>query len=137
MAMTRFSSSFRGWSVFGMLIFIYAANTDAHHSFSAVFDRDRQVDLQGIVTKVEWRNPHVWFYVDVDDGKGGVENWAFEMGSPNALIRRDWSHKTLQVGNQISVHAALARDDSLRAAVLTITLPSGQSLFGAQGQSGP
>jgi hypothetical protein len=135
MVMTRLSSSFGGWCVFAILFFIYAPNTNAHHSFSAVFDRDRQVDLQGIVTKVEWRNPHVWFYVDVDEGKGEVENWAFELGSPNALIRRGWSHNTLQVGSQVTVHSALARDGSLRGAVLTVSLPSGQNLFGAQGQS--
>ena len=133
--MTRFSSRFGSKCVIALLLFIAMLNTDAHHSFGAVFDRDQQFDLRGIVTQVEWRNPHVWFYVDVDDGKGEVENWAFEMGSPNALIRRGWGHKTLQVGDQVSVHAALARDGSLRGAVLTVTLPSGQSLFGAQGQT--
>lgn len=121
--------------IVGSLLFGFASGTAAHHSFGAVFDRDRSVEVTGIVTQIEWRNPHVWFYVDVENGEGEIENWAFELGSPNALIRRGWNYKTLQVGNTVTVHAARARDGSLRGAVLTVTLPSGKSLFGAQGRT--
>ena len=102
-----------------------------HHSFAAVFDSGQPVELTGTVTKVEWTNPHVWFYVDVKrDGK--VENWGFEMGSPSSLTRRGWKHNALQAGQVITVAAMRARDGTLRAAVRTVTLSTGESLFGAQ-----
>ena len=102
-----------------------------HHSFAAVFDSSQPVELTGTVTKVEWTNPHVWFYVDVKrDGK--VENWGFEMGSPSGLTRRGWKHTTLQAGQVITIAAMRARDGTLRAAVRTVTLSTGESLFGAQ-----
>lgn len=104
----------------------------AHHSFSAVFDIDQPFELEGVVTRVEWRNPHVWFYVDVQVENGETEAWAFELGSPNALVRRGWSHRTLNAGDRITVTGARARNGSLRGAVLSVTLPSGESLFGAQ-----
>ncbi len=107
----------------------------AHHSFAAVFDRDQPVELTGTVTDVEWLNPHVWFYVDVQDESGEIENWGFEMGSPNGLIRRGWNHNSLRVGDEVSVVGVLARDGSQRAAVRTVTLSTGQSLFGAQDES--
>jgi hypothetical protein len=107
----------------------------AHHSFAAVFDRDQPVEIAGTVTDVEWLNPHVWFYVDVENDDGQVENWGFEMGSPNGLIRRGWNHTSLQVGDEVSVVGVLARDGSQRAAVRTVTLSTGQRLFGAQDES--
>jgi len=104
----------------------------AHHSFSAVFDRQKAVELTGTVSKVEWTNPHVWFYVDVKNDTGGVENWGFEMGSPAGLIRRGWNHTVLQTGQVVTVAGLRARDGSLRAAVRTVTLSTGESLVGAQ-----
>ncbi len=104
----------------------------AHHSFSAVFDIERPVELTGVVTRVAWRNPHVWFYVDVVNDDEATDNWAFELGSPNALIRRGWSHRSLKPGDRVTIRGARARDDSQRAAVLSVTLSSGQNLFGAQ-----
>jgi hypothetical protein len=110
---------------------VSAPPTAAHHSFSAVFDRERQIELTGTVTKVEWLNPHVWFYVDVErDGK--IENWGFEMGSPSSLLRRGWNHNSLQTGHIVTVAAMRARDGTLRAAVRTVKLSTGESLFGAQ-----
>jgi hypothetical protein len=103
----------------------------AHHSFAAVFDRERPIELTGTVTKVEWTNPHVWFYIDVaNDGR--IDNWGFEMGSPSGLIRRGWNHNSLQVGHVVSVVGVRARDGSLTAAVRAVKLSTGQSLFGAQ-----
>jgi hypothetical protein len=104
----------------------------AHHSFAAVFDRDQPIELSGTVTKVEWTNPHVWFYVDVKNENGSIENWGFEMGSPSGLIRRGWNHESLQAGHVVTVAGVRARDGSLRSAVRTVTLSTGQSLFGAQ-----
>ena len=103
----------------------------AHHSFAAVFDRERPIELTGTVTKLEWANPHVWFYIDVaNDGR--IENWGFELGSPSGLIRRGWNHNSLQVGHVVTVAGVRARDGSLTGAVRTVKLSTGQSLFGAQ-----
>jgi hypothetical protein len=104
----------------------------AHHSFAAVFDRERPIDVTGTVTKVEWTNPHVWFYIDVKNENGAIENWGFEMGSPSGLIRRGWNHNALQAGHVVTVAGVRARDGSLRGAVRTVKLSTGQSLFGAQ-----
>ncbi len=73
----------------------------AHHSFNSVFDRERPIEFVGRVTKVEWMNPHVWFYIDVENEQGDIEKWSFEMGSPNGLIRRGWNHKSLDVGQVV------------------------------------
>ena len=113
-------------------VIAYASVASGHHSFGAVFDRDQPIELTGTVTDVQWKNPHVWFFVDVESESGNSEKWAFEMGSPNALIRRGWTHKSLQVGHQITIRGARARDGSQRGAALSITLASGESLFGAQ-----
>ena len=107
----------------------------AHHSFTAVFDPNQSVELQGTVTSVAWMNPHVWFYIDVVNDAGEVENWGFEMGSPNALFRRGWSHETLEEGAQVTVSGVKARDGITRAALRTVVLESGESLFGAQNES--
>jgi hypothetical protein len=81
-----------------------AAPVFAHHSFEAEFDRAKSVNLTGTVTKVEWMNPHTYFYIDVKDPKTGkVQNWACEMGSPNGLTSRGWTRNTLRVGLVVSV----------------------------------
>jgi hypothetical protein len=107
----------------------------AHHSFSAVFDVDLPVVVSGRVTEVEWLNPHVWFFVDVETDDGEVQNWGFEMGSPNGLIRRGWRHDSLQPGQIVTVEGVRARDGSQRGAVRSVSLPDGTSLFGAQDES--
>lgn len=114
---------------------VLSTKAPAHHSFAAVFDRDQPIEITGTVTDVEWLNPHVWFYVDAQNEDGEVKIWGFEMGSPNGLIRRGWNHNSLQVGDEIRVVGVSARDGSLRAAVRTVTLSTGQSLFGAQDES--
>jgi len=117
------------------LAIAWAAPTAAHHSFAAVFDRERLIELTGTVTEIEWMNPHVWFYIDVENEKGDIENWGFELGSPNGLIRRGWSHNSLAIGQVVTVAGVRARDDSPRAAARTVTLSTGESLFGAQDES--
>lgn len=107
----------------------------AHHSFVAVFDPESPVNLTGTVTKVEWMNPHTWFYLDVENKDGNVENWGFEMGTPNMLVRRGWSFDTLQVGQVVTVAGFLARERPLTVAVRSVTLAGGERLFGAQDES--
>ncbi len=111
------------------------APSAAHHAFAAVFDPDSPINLTGTVTRVDWMNPHTWFYIDVENDNGEVENWGLELGSPHTLVRRGWSHDTLQVGQVVIVFGALARDGSMRAAVRTVTLDNGEKLFGAQDES--
>jgi hypothetical protein len=107
----------------------------AHHSFSAVFDADSPVEANGTVTKVEWRNPHAWIYIDVEGEDGTVVNWAFEIGSPNGLRRRGWSRDTVKVGDVISVSGYRARDGSNRANVASITLADGREMTGNSSRS--
>ena len=103
---------------------------NAHHSFAAVFDVDSSIAVSGTVTEVEWMNPHAWIYIDVKDDDGGSENWAFELGSPNGLMRRGWSRKSVQVGDTISVAGYRARDGSLRGNLKSIVLADGTELTG-------
>ncbi len=102
----------------------------AHHSFAAVFDVDTSVAVSGTVTKVEWMNPHAWIYIEVEDGAGESTNWAFELGSPNGLMRRGWTRKSVQVGDAISVAGYRARDGSNRGNVISIVLADGTELTG-------
>jgi len=107
----------------------------AHHSFAAVFDSERPVELTGTVTQVEWLNPHVWFYVDVANDEGEVDSWSLEMGSPNRLARSGWNQNSLRPGQVVTVMATRARDGSLKAAVDSVKLATGERLFGAQDAS--
>jgi len=129
-----------GQITFGAVAFLSLtfgpAMSFAHHSFAAVFDRDSPIEITGTVTNVEWTNPHAWFYIDVENDDGEVDNWALEMGSPNHLRRRGWNRNSLQVGDVIVVAGSRARDGSTTGAVRTITLQAtGESLFGGQDES--
>ena len=95
----------------------------AHHSFSAQYDAAQQVTLRGFVTKVEWRNPHAYFYLDVDDGQGNVNQWAFEMGAPIVLQRRGWTRNSLQIGDIVEVNGARARDGSMLVNATAVLFP--------------
>jgi hypothetical protein len=111
----------------------------AHHAFSAEYDADKPVKLSGTVTKVEWENPHTWFYIDVKDSAGKVENWGLEMGSPNILIRAGWGRNTLKIGDAVTVEASRAKNGTNIANAKVVTLAStGQKLFAgsSQGQTG-
>jgi hypothetical protein len=88
----------------------------AHHSFAAEFDATKPVNITGVVTKVEWMNPHTYFYIDVKDQQNGkVSNWACEMGSPNGLTRQGWTRNTLKVGMVVNVEGTRAKDGSFKA----------------------
>jgi hypothetical protein len=119
-------------AVAASIVLAGAGSASAHHSFSAIFDEDQPIEVTGTVTKVEWMNPHVWFWVDVEREDGSVESWAFEMGSPNRLQRYGWHQGSMPEGQVISVVGSRARDGTMKAAVETVVLPGGKELFGAQ-----
>src|SRR5262245_3619013 len=113
-----------------------AAPGYAHHSVAAEFDADKPIKLVGTVTKIEWTNPHAWFYIDVADDAGKVANWGWELGSPTSLVRLGWTRNSLKVGTVITVEGSRSRDGSNTANARSITLNStGQKLFGASSQA--
>ena len=108
----------------------------AHHSFAAEFDAGKPVNLKGIVTKIEWSNPHTYFYVDVTGADGKVVNWGMEMGSPNGLMRQGWTRNTMKVGDEITVEGSQAKDGTHVGNARVVTMvATGKRLFAASSQA--
>ncbi len=111
-----------------------AVQVAAHHSFAAEFDANAPFELTGTVTKIEWANPHTFFYIDLQNAAGEYENWAMEMGSPNGLMRRGWTRDTLTIGDVVTVTGSRAKDGSFKGNARSVVLSTGQRLFAGSSQ---
>ena len=113
-----------------------AGPTQAPHSFAAQYDANKPVTLKGVVTKVEWTNPHARFYINVTDGNGQVVNWNLELASPNYLRRAGWSSTSLKQGDEVTVEGSLARSGASMANARLVTLADGKQVFARSAQDG-
>lgn len=100
----------------------------AHHSFSAEFDADKPVRLEGRVVKMDWTNPHTWLYIDVTKPDGTVEHWMVEGGAPGVLLRKGWTRNSLPEGTKVVVNGHQAKDGAFRANSSSIEFPDGRKL---------
>jgi hypothetical protein len=100
----------------------------AHHSFAEEFDTSKPVTLEGVVTRVDWENPHVHYYIDVTGPDGAVVNWSCETGGPGRLARKGWTHDSLKPGDKVVVHGYIAKDGTHAADGRQVTLPDGRSI---------
>jgi Family of unknown function (DUF6152) len=103
----------------------------AHHSFAAEYDSKKPVKLQGIVTKIDWMNPHVYFFVDVKDESGKITNWGLEMGPPQLLQRAGWTRNTMKIGDEVIVEGTLAKDGANQANARSVTMAGTGRKLGA------
>ncbi|HYR83267.1 MAG TPA: DUF6152 family protein [Terriglobia bacterium] len=125
-----------GFMALAACVIMWAIPAIAHHSFAAEFDATKQVTMKGFVTKVEWTNPHVWFYLNVKNQDGTVSNWGFEMGPPHGLQARGWKRETMKLGDEIIVNGTLAKNGSNRANARTVTMASTGQKLGAASSEG-
>jgi hypothetical protein len=117
-----------------LITLVAVAPVLAHHSFATEYDRTKPVAVTGVVKKVEWRNPHIWFYVDVKDDRGKVVTWGFSGGPPAFLMRQGIQQDVLKIGDVVKVEGFRARDGSNNASGGRVTFSDGRSVFTASAE---
>jgi len=120
----------------GFSLLVSVAPVLAHHSFAAEYDTSKPVKVTGVVTKMEWMNPHARFYVDVKEADGTVSNWNFELGAIPVLLKQGWRKNALKPGDQVTVEGNRAKDESHTAAARVVLLPDGRRVFGGSAADG-
>src|SRR5262252_7882643 len=124
----------RGFAAAVLVMLAGSASLLAHHSFAAEFDETKPVKMTGVITKVEWKNPHIWFYLDVKGADGRVENWGFSGGAPGQLMRRGIMKDSLKLGATVVVEGFRAKDGSNNASGARVTFPDGSNVLTAGAQ---
>jgi hypothetical protein len=114
--------------ILGFSFLVSAVPAVGHHSFAAEYDESKPMTLEGVVTRVDWENPHVHFYVDVAAADGTVVNWICETGGPTRLARRGWTHDSLRPGDRVIVHGFPAKDASHAVDGRQVTLADGRKI---------
>jgi hypothetical protein len=118
-------------SAFALMAAAFVTPALAHHSFAAEYDSKKPVTMKGIITKVDWMNPHVYFYIDVKDDSGNITNWGFEMGPPAGLQRGGWTRNTMKVGDEVIVEGTLAKDGARQANARSVVMANTGKKLGA------
>jgi DNA/RNA endonuclease YhcR with UshA esterase domain len=115
--------------VVSSMVVAAATQSFAHQSFAAEFDANKRVTLKGTVTKVDWRNPHIYVYLNVKDDTGKVTEWACEGGPPNVLLREGWTRNSVKEGDDVTIDGAVAKDGSKRCNSRSVNLADGRKVF--------
>jgi hypothetical protein len=110
-------------------LLVSGLSVSAHHSFAAQYDRDKPITLKGDITKIEWANPHIYFYMDVADASGATVHWSIEGGAPSTLYRAGWRKDSAKVGEVVTVSGFLAKDGSKLVNMQSAVLADGRNLF--------
>jgi hypothetical protein len=125
------------WILCSPVVFLSAVvPVMAHHSFAAEFDRSNTVDLKGVVTRIDWINPHAFVFLDVTDDGGNVTAWEVELSSPNGLIRRGWNRNSLKVGETVSLTGYRAKNGANVVSAGRVMLTDGRQVFGGSSADG-
>lgn len=127
--MVRLSIRFRAAALAAAAAFGLPALAAAHHAFSAEFDSQKPIELRGVVTKIQWTNPHSWIFVEVKDASGTVTPWAIEFGAPYSLLQKGLRRTDFPIGVEVTVKAFRAKSGKAVANASSVQLPDGRDFY--------